>query len=115
MYGMPEEPITPEYEDDDIPFQLPKANNYFDGDVLSDSELRAQDVAEERAALPKAEPTVDFPGVRKDDTDEIPEEVLKRARTVMRNVPSDSEDEDIPFDLPHADEPAPRAARPAPT
>mgnify|MGYP005823860835 CR=1 FL=1 len=44
MCGMPEEPITPEYEDDDIPFQLPKANNYFDGDILSDSELRAQDV-----------------------------------------------------------------------
>ena len=114
MCGMPEEPITPEYEDDDIPFQLPKANNYFDGDVLSDSELRAQDIPEERAA-PKAEPTVGLPGVRKDDTDEIPEEVLKRARTAMRNTPHDPDDEDIPFDLPRADEPAPRSARPAPT
>ena len=93
---MPEEPITPEYEDDDIPFQLPKANNFYDGDLLSDSELRAQDVEEERAAPSKAEPTVDLPEVLKDDTDEIPEDVLKRARTAMHNVPQDGDDEDIP-------------------
>ena len=63
---MPEEPITPEYEDDDIPFQLPKANNYFDGDVLSDSELRAQDIPSESApAEPKkAEPTVDIAALK---------------------------------------------------
>ena len=88
---MPEEPITPEYEDDDIPFQLPKANNFYDGDVLSDSELRAQDVPEERPAPSKADATIDLPEVRKDDTDEIPEDVLKRARTAITGGDADKD------------------------
>lgn len=112
---MPEEPNKPEYEDEDLPFQLPKADNYYDGDILSDSELRAQDVPEERAAPSKADPTVDLPAVRKDDTDEIPEEVLKRARTAMRPAQPSSDDDDLPFDLPRDKGAAPRVTRPAST
>ncbi len=110
---MPQEPNTPEFEeDDDLPFRLPKADDYFDGDVLSDSELRAQDV-------PKAEPTVDVPLVvppAKDDTDELPPEVLKRAQTVRKkDADRHLDDDDLPFDLPKAPNPAttPRPPLPA--
>lgn len=112
---MPDEPKSPDYrEDDDIPFHIPKADNYYDSDKLSDSELRAQDQPL------AAEPTGDVPLVpAKDDTDEIPPEVLKRARTVRREE-SYGDDEDLPFNLPKADgappAPKPPAHRPdAPT
>lgn len=111
---MADEPKTPEYEeDDDLPFQLPKSDTYYDGDVLSDSELRAQD-------RPLAEPTTDLPEVaaslsKKDETDEIPPDVLRKARTI-RNEDADREvldDDDLPFNLPKAsDQPLSRPTLP---
>ncbi|MBK9122455.1 MAG: transglycosylase domain-containing protein [Chloroflexi bacterium] len=93
-------PIPDDYEDDDVPFQLPKADNYRDDDRLSDSELRAQDQPL------RAEPTADLDQPVSDDTDEIPADVLEQMRTTRRPVmppptARPSADEDVHFSVPH--------------
>jgi membrane peptidoglycan carboxypeptidase len=93
-----------------VPFKLPKADGYAETDDnapqrLSDSVLRAQD--QPLPAKPgSAEPTIDLPAT--DDTDELPADVIAAARRAApRPVEDGDTDEDVPFKLPKADQPAP--------